>query len=446
MHWQRARSVVCVLATAGGIALQTARGQTPTGDPAVDSAAVARRVWTDAVGALRNSDTALAYRHAKRAAAAWPTQPAYVWGSAVMAALTRDTAGARLALAAYADMGLGRQLGTDARFAPLIRAGAWTGLAERLEMNHRPLVNSREAFRLADSTLWPESIDHDPRTRRFYVTSVRHRTVVEVSPDGATREILPRSTPGVGAILAVRVDTARNVLWVTSSGLSAMAGYSPADSGLGAILRVRLADGVVDGRWDVPGAGRHILGDIAVATNGDLYVSNSAQPILFRLQPREGTITAIRSPLFRSLQGVATPRDTRFAVEPVFIADYSHGILRLDPHSGSVTRLPDAPGSTSLGIDGLTVHGTSLIAVQNGVSPPRVMRFHLDRRGERITHAELLDRNSAVADEPTAGVVVDGRFFYVANSQWDKYDDDGRRRPNSRLIPPIILELPLAAP
>ncbi len=413
-----------------------------TGDPTVDSAAAARAHWSSANAALAANDTAAAYRHATRAAVAWPTQPTYLWGRAVTAALAADTTGTRDALAAYAAIGMGRDLRADAGFRAIVADPRSSALLEQLDANRRPVTNSRVAFELSDSTFWPEGIDHDPRTGRFYVTSVRHRTIVERLPDGAERELIPRQTPGIGAILAVRVDTARNALWATSSGLPQMAGYAPSDSSHGVILRIGLRDGVVE-RWNMPGGGKHMLGDIAVVPNGDVYVTSSSQPILYRFKSGDGTLERITSPLFRSLQGIATGVRSSYPGHLLYVADYSHGLLVLDPASGVIVRVRDAPQSTSLGIDGLVADGDALIAVQTGVAPARVMRFQLHSTGTAIASAELLDRNSTIADEPTAGVVVGRRLFYVGNSQWEKYDDAGRRRANVSLRRPVILELPL---
>ena len=412
-----------------------------TGDATVDSAAAARAHWARANAALAANDTIGAYRHATRAAIAWPTQPAYVWGRAVMAALAAENAAAREALTAYAAMGLGRDIRADARFRAIVADPRSASLVEQLVANAQPIANSRVAFELADSTFWPEGIDHDPRTGRFYVTSVRHRTIVERSPDGAERELVPRLTSGIGAILAVRVDTARNVLWATSTGLPQMVNYAPSDSAHGAILRIGLRDGMIE-RWNVPGGGKHVLGDIAVAPNGDVYVTDSSQPVLYRFKPAAGTIERVTSPLFRSLQGVVARASTDFGTV-LHIADYSHGLLLMHAASGVIVRVRDTTHSTTLGIDGLVADGDALIAVQNGVAPARIVRFHLDANGAAVTRAELLDRNSTIADEPTAGVVVGQRFFYVANSQWEKYDDSGRRRSNTALRRPVVLELPL---
>lgn len=424
------------------VAAQAAAAPTPTGDATADSAAAARAHWARATAALTANDTLDAHRHATRAATAWPTQPAYVWGRAVMAALTGDTAAVRDALTTYAAMGLGRDVRADARFRAIAGDPSSAMLLDRLAANSQPVVNSRVAFELADSTLWPEGIDHDPRTDRFYVTSVRHRTIVERSPNGVERELIPRFTSGIGAILAVRVDTARNVLWATSSGLPQMVNYSPSDSTHGAILRIGLRDGLIE-RWNLPGSAKHVLGDIAVAPNGDVYVTDSSQPVLYRFTPSERRIERITSPLFRSLQGIATGVRSSYPGVLLYVADYSHGILVMDATTGVTVRLRDAPQSTTLGIDGLAADGDALIAVQNGVAPPRVIRLHLEPTGTGVSRVELLDRNSGIADEPTAGVVVGRRFFYVANSHWEKYDDAGRPRANAQRRRPVILELQL---
>jgi hypothetical protein len=127
----------------------------------------------------------------------------------------------------------------------------------------------------------------------------------------------------------------------------------------------------------------------------------------------------------------------------LFVADYSHGLLRVDLATNGVTRIADAPNSTALGCDGIAWYGGSIIAVQNGVVPARVMRFHLDERGERVTKAELFDRNWAIADEPTIGTIAGDTFVYVANSQWEKYTGEGKRKAEAKLTSPVLLSIPL---
>jgi len=108
-----------------------------------------------------------------------------------------------------------------------------------------------------------------------------------------------------------------------------------------------------------------------------------------------------------------------------------------------VMRVSDAPHTTSLGCDGIALDRGAIVAVQNGVYPPRVVRFVLDAGGTRIAVVEVLDRNVAVADEPTIGAVVGREFVYVANSQWEKHTTNGALVPGARLRGPVLLAVPL---
>lgn len=426
------------LGAAPGLAVH----QGPTGEPAVDSANVARAAWGRANAAIRGSDLATARREIEHAASAWPTQPAYAWGRVVVAVRARDTAAVLAALSDYADLGLGRDLTADSVLAALARLAAFSPVTARHNENRAPLVRSRVRATLPDSTFWPEGMDVDPRSGRIYVASIRHRTIAELSGDGKVlREVLPRHAPGVGAILGVRVDTARGVLWATTSGMPQMMGYAAPDSAINALLRIRLVDGAVEQRWNLPpSSAGHTLGDLAIGPSGDVFVTDSREPVLYRLRPGGTVLEPMRHALFRSLQGIAPHPDGR----SVFVADYSHGLLRVDLEGGRVARLSEGPGMTALGCDGLAWDRGAVIAVQNGVLPPRVVRFVLDATGSRIERAEVLDRNLPIADEPTIGAVANGAFVYVANSQWEKYDDAGRLRAGAALRRPVLLAIPLS--
>jgi len=209
-----------------------------------------------------------------------------------------------------------------------------------------------------------------------------------------------------------------------------MEGYTPGDSAIAALLRIDARTGRIERRWDLPVVpGGHVLGDAAVGPGGEVWFTDSNEPVLYRLRPGADTLDRFRHPLFRSLQGMAPTQDGRF----VYVADYSHGLLRVRVSDGSAIRLPDAPGSTSLGCDGIVLYRGAIVAVQNGVAPARIVRFALDAAGDSIVAVRVLDQQPALAPEPTIGTMVIGRFVYVANGQFEAHDDEGRRRPNTTL-------------
>ena len=411
-----------------------------TGIPAVDSAAVARAAWGRAAKAMSQDDVALARREVERAAESWPTQPSYLWTDAVLAARTGDTTTAMHALAAYAELGLGRDLSLEPSVARLTILPAFSEIVAAHDAHRAPLVRSRERASLPDSTFWPEGVDYDSLNHRFYVASVRHRTIAELRPDGSSRELIPRDTRALGAILGVRVDHARGVLWATTSGVSQMLGYTASDSGIAALLRIRVSNGTIEKRWDFrPVPGGHVLGDLAIGPRGDVFLTDSNEPVFYRLRPGSDTVEAIRSPLFHSLQGMAPSPDGR----RVYVADYSHGFLSIDLATRVVTRVLDAPGSTSLGCDGIVWDRGAIIAVQNGVTPARIIRLVLDTSGRRFTRVDVLDQNFFIADEPTIGTIAGREFVYVANSQWAKHDGKGNPLDGKRLTRPTLLAVPL---
>ena len=440
MRWHAGRMGLAWLSLLLVLLSREATAQAMTGYPAADSAAVARAAWARAAAARRAGDAVRARDEAAHAALAWPTQPAYALGWAAAAARIADTASVLRALTLYASVGFGYDARTDTTFASYLRTAPFVGVGRMLTRNAAPRVHSRARTIAADSTFWPEGLDSDPRSGRLYLTSVRHGAVAEVAADGQVREVV-RKGQLRGAVLAARVDTARNALWLTLSGISQMDGYQPADSTIGALVRVALSDGRVQRRWNLPAiSGAHALGDLIVSRSGDVFLTDSNEPVLYRLRAASDTLEMLRHPLFRSLQGMAESADGAV----LYVADYSHGLLRVELATNAVSRLDDAPQSSSLGCDGIVFHENAIIAVQNGVSPARLMRFTLDETGHRIVRSEVLDQNSDIADEPTSVIVRGGDAVYVADSQWEKYDRDGRRRPNTLLRAPILLAVPLA--
>lgn len=406
-----------------------------------DSARVAREAWRQAAPLFRRQEYAAARELVRRAYLAWPSQPAYVAGYAAASARVLDTAATLEALTLLADLGLSVDLTGRADFAGLRDAPALREVARRLAANASPMAESAVAVTLTEPDFFPEGISHDPRSGAWYLGSIRHRKVTRILPGGAAEDLVRAGQDGIWSVLGVRADPVRSTLWVTTAAIPQGAGYLPADSGRSGVYAFDLGTGRLKGRYLLPDSpAGHLLGDLVVAANGDVYATDSRDPVIWRIRSGAGEAQEfLRHPLFRSLQGPALDPSGR----TLYVADYSHGVLAVDLNTRQVRVLPPPPRTTVLGIDGLAWYQGSLIAIQNGVFPARVLRLQLDGPGQRITEVTVLDRNLAEATEPTIGTVWERRYFYVANSQWEAYDDGGRLRPGVRLAPPRILEIKL---
>jgi hypothetical protein len=350
-----------------------------------------------------------------------------------------DTTGALRRLAAYAETGLTADAATDADFESLRGSSTFRDLVARLEANKRPTERSEIALTVADPELFPEDIAYDSRTQTFYLSSARKRKIIAVDRRGVVSDFVGEGEDGLWSVLALVLDGKRGVLWATTTAEEMMPGYPAADSGRAAVVEYDLRSRKQIARYDLPRDGeRRELGDMALGPRGDLYVSDGRNGIVYVLRPQGKALEPlVSSGTLASAQGPTVAPDGR-----VYLADYTRGIAIVDPRSGAVHWLAHDDDVALNGIDGLTYHDRVLIAVQNGTMPKRVIRLELDAAGERVVRQSILESGGRLT-EPTHGTLVGDRFYFIANSGWDKLAADGSLKPNAALEQPVVLRVKL---
>jgi sugar lactone lactonase YvrE len=410
------------------------RGQAQS-DPVVAS----RAAYQEAVRAYEAHDIPTFLRHAKEAERLRPTHGGVISALASAYALAGDTAAALATLRHYAALGYTADLDADADLTALRGQPAFDSLRRALQANAAPLVRSRPAFTLVERDLLTEGIAYDPKSRTFLVGSVHQGKILRVDGRGQATTFVPAG--GFWGPLGMRVDAARRVLWVAASALPQTIGFDSADTGRSGVFRFDLATGALTGRYPIPDDGQpHALGDVAIARNGDVYATDSRGPGIYRVRAGADSIERfVTSPLFLSAQGLAFDADER----TMYVADYSRGMLRVDLATREVKLLETADDVMALGIDGLYFVDGTLVGIQNGVTPHRVIRLRLDATGNRVERTEVLERARPDYAEPTLGVVVGRDLYYVAASQWEKFRDDGTIDGPETLRPPLVLRLRL---
>ena len=102
------------------------------------------------------------------------------------------------------------------------------------------------------------------------------------------------------------------------------------------------------------------------------------------------------------------------------------------------------PGDVTLvGIDGLYFHDGRLLAVQNGVEPVRIVEIRLNEALDAVESLRELEARSPALEVPTTGSPSGNSFFLLANAQLGALDENNRLRPDAKLAPVVILEIPL---
>lgn len=400
-----------------------------------------RAAYARAVEAYKAHDVPAFLRYAVEAQRLRPKHGATTYALASAYAMAGDTAAALEALRRFAALGFTADIAADADLAPLRSSPAYDSLRAALGRNAAPIARAAPAFTLPERDLLTEGIAYDARSRAFFVGSVHRRKILRVDRDGRVTDFVHPGADLPWAPLGMRADPTRHALWVAATAVPQSDGFDPADSLRSGLFRFDLGSGALTGRFPIPDDGApHALGDLAISRTGDVYASDSRAPWIYRVAAGADTLERFTtSRLLLSAQGLAFDAAER----TLYVADYARGILRLDLAAREVHLLDTAEGVMALGIDGLYFDRGWLVGVQNGVAPARVVRLRLSASGERVEALEVLERARPDYAEPTLGVIVGRDLFYVANSQWERFREDGTIDAPDRLQPPLVLRLRL---
>lgn len=416
----------------------------------------ARAALVEAVEPFQQERWAEAGEFLETATRHWPSHPEVLWLRVRVAERQGETQIALDLLERLWTMRLALGARLD-QLESLAAAPRFKELRARFETLEQVAEGaSVPAFELREPDLIPESVVYDPVSDSFFVSSIRKRKIVRRAADGTERDFA-RDRDGEAALYAVfglAVDAERRRLWATTGGIVNMEEFQSEDDGQSALLAFDLDSGALLHRVEIADEAQHRFNDVAVVSDGGVYVSDNVNPgsgvyhlapgakELLRLDPGRldsGRLDSASG--LRSAQGLVLSADERI----LYVADYSYGLQGLELTSGTWFDVAGPDDLPLLAIDGLARHGDDLIAIQNGLRPHRVLRLRLSPDGRRVLVGERLQLGHPRFREPTLGTVVGDRLVYVANSQWDRFDREGGLAPLDELVPPVILQLDLLA-
>ena len=330
---------------------------------------------------------------------------------------------------------------TDPDFAGIRNTPEWKDFQSRLAELRKPLVRSRVAFTLPDPAIVATGIAVDAKTGDTYIASVRQRKILRRTKRGVVSDFIQQAQDGFMAGDSLAVDSPRRLLYATTAAVPYMLGYRQEDSGRSGLFVFELNSGKLIRKAMLAADGkRHLLNALTVDHAGNVYVSDTGASGIYILRPRAGELEPfIPSNVFRATQGLALSTDEK----TLYVADYVDGLWAVDLASKKPRRLETPAGVWLFGLDGLSSAGTSLIALQIGPKPERVLRLWLDATGSSVTRVEILEMSRLDYEGPIQGVVAGNVFLYVANSQLDLGDPKTGAFAADRARPTVVLRLSL---
>jgi hypothetical protein len=178
----------------------------------------------------------------------------------------------------------------------------------------------------------------------------------------------------------------------------------------------------------VTGSG-HSFNDLAIASTGDVYLTDTRAGAVWRLAHGADHLT--RAPnRFDFANGIALSAEGNL----LYVSTFPDGITLIDLKTNLARPIGRGSGLCLAAIDGLYFYRGALIAIQNGFMTPRVVRLGLSPDLRAIERFDVLERRNPLFEGITTGVVVGDEFFYMANIQDDK---------QGRFDPIVILRLSL---
>lgn len=268
--------------------------------------------------------------------------------------------------------------------------------------------------------LYPETASWSAKENAFFVSSVRHGTVGKVTLDGKYTPFI--TDDKLVTTVGLLADDAHNTLWVTNSDPGAGDRTNAGTQGkLAGVAAYDETTGARRAYYDLgslsPGA--HFANDVSVDDAGDVYVSDSFSPTIFRIGADGKTSIFAQNALFGegngfNLNGIAWHKDGF-----LLVGKYNSGEL-FRVNIADPTRVDKIELSEVLkGADGLhLVDSQHLIVAQS---------LGVDRTVELVStdgwkSARVVRSLKSVMSMPSSATQV-GHDIYILNSRVDNLFD-----------------------
>ena len=311
-------------------------------------------------------------------------------------------------------------LRADARFAALAAKG---------RENRRPVSPPGVFLVVEDASIEPEGITYDPDTARLFIGSLKGE-IWQISM-GKNLDRFAGADSGLREVLGLKVDRGRRLLWAVTGVFPDLWTAEPKkDAGLAGVMAFHLADGRRASEcWLDERPVEHGFNDLALAENGDVYVSDSTTGSIYLLPRGECRLERIIQDAHMSFpNGIALSADeTRLYVAHI------EGLSVVDLKTRSRRKLA-VPGNTSVNsMDGLVRDGADLIGIQPSPYLARVARIRLDDEGTAVREVVTVSSPPPEGTAQTTGVVV-GKDFYSVAGPIDPQAADGNQDRRARVL------------
>jgi hypothetical protein len=266
------------------------------------------------------------------------------------------------------------------------------------------------SYTIPGNAVFPEGIAYQDGTNRFYVGSTTDGTIFRGRlPRRPMSSFLPGGADGRTTAIGMKVANPGR-LFIAGGGTGAVWVY---ETKARKLIR----------KFESGFSGQQFLNDLVIAKNGDVFVTDSFRPVLYRIPAAavvssatpgalEAWLDFTSTPLVYqpgfNLNGIVATQDGKYLV---VVQSNTGKLFRIEVATKKVVPI-DLAGQTVMG-DGLWLRGRTLFAVAG----PSIAKIRLSGG---LGSGEVTSRTSpASLAFPTTLAIARGRML-VVNSQFDK--------------------------
>lgn len=275
----------------------------------------------------------------------------------------------------------------------------------------QPAPAPAKSYALPGERVFPEGVAHDPVSNSFFTGSTNDGSVFRGSlSSGQVNIFSPGGSDGRTAAIGMKVDSKARRLWVAGGATGLVFVYN---TDTGTLIR----------KYTTPQAEQTFLNDVALAPNGDAYITDSRRPLLFKIpgagaQPGEleswldftGTPVTFASGA-TALNGIVVSPDGAYIV---VVHSGAQKLFRITVATKEVREVD--LGGTPQGGDGMVLDGGTLYVLARTQTSDMIVRIPMAADFSSGTIRDSFRDDSFAF--PTTIVKVDGRML-VVNSQFN---------------------------
>ncbi|MES2746824.1 MAG: hypothetical protein V4648_00505 [Bacteroidota bacterium] len=372
-----------------------------------------KALYNQSVEAYKSKDYPLFLKLNKQMDSIRPSHPTVSYNLAAAYSLNKMHAEAIAALQRLIVMNNATAFEEDADFEFIKASTDYKKLVALKATQNNEIATSVEKLTLSEKDLHPESVLYLEKQKLWLASSIRNKKIVTFDSKGVCTDWF---TDVLYSVFALKADWSQKYLWVSTSAMPVMKGFTKEMDGQNQILKIEISSKKVVKSYSMQG--KHVFGDLVVARNGDIYISDSVEPLIYKIADDKLFLWKDLKGEAFNLQGLTFNNDE----SKLFVADYLKGVCVISMKDTSSSWLQFPEGTTKKGIDGLVHHKNTLIAVQNGSVPIRIVKYQLNTDNNQIVGFTVLDNNREIFNEPALATVSKGKLYFFANSPWKFYN------------------------